>query len=85
MGLADFASSNSNGWPTGPVSIKKSKLGEFYSHIKLKNVSCEYDRIIRNRQPVSCNSRRFDKKNENGPVGHPLELRACKIGQSHYL
>ena len=30
VGLADFAGSNSNGWPTGPVSIKKSKLGELY-------------------------------------------------------
>ena len=29
-GLADFAGSKSNGWPTGPVSIKKSKLGELY-------------------------------------------------------
>ena len=28
MGLADFAGSNSNGWPTGPVSTKKSKAGE---------------------------------------------------------
>ena len=27
VGLADFAGSNSNGWPTGPISIKKSKLG----------------------------------------------------------
>ena len=30
MGLVDFAGSNSNGWPTDPISIKKSKLGEFY-------------------------------------------------------
>ena len=28
--LADFAGSNSNGWPTGPVSIEKSNLGEVY-------------------------------------------------------
>ena len=29
MGLADFAGANSNGWPTGPVSIKKkSKLSQ---------------------------------------------------------
>ena len=27
VALADFACSNSKGWPTGPVSIKKSKLG----------------------------------------------------------
>ena len=30
MRVADFAGSNSNGWPTGPVSIKKSKLEELY-------------------------------------------------------
>ena len=28
VGLADSAGSNSNGWPTGSGSIKKSKLGE---------------------------------------------------------
>ena len=36
------------------------------------------------RRPVSCNSPCFDKKIETGPVGYPLELRACKIGQSQY-
>ena len=30
VGLADFEGSNSNGWPTGPVLIKQSKLGEIY-------------------------------------------------------
>ena len=30
MGLADFAASKSNGWPTGSVSIKISKLGELH-------------------------------------------------------
>ena len=30
VGLANFVGSNSNGWPTGSVSIKKSKLGELY-------------------------------------------------------
>ena len=43
----------------------------------------ETGRIIRNRRPVSSNSPCFDKKIETGPVGHPLDLRACKIGQSH--
>ena len=28
--LADFTGSNSNGWPTGPVSINKTKLGELH-------------------------------------------------------
>ena len=27
VGLVDFAGSNSNGWPTSPVSIKKIKTG----------------------------------------------------------
>jgi len=30
VGLADFAASNANGWPTGSISIKKSNLGELY-------------------------------------------------------
>ena len=43
----------------------------------------ETGRIIRNRRPVSCNSPCFDQKIETGPVGHPLEIEACKIGQSY--
>ena len=43
--LVDFAGSNFDGWPTGPV--KKSKLDELY--------------LVRNRRPVSCNSPCFDK------------------------
>ena len=39
--------------------------------------------IIRIRWPVSCNSSCLDQQIELGPVGHRLELRACKIGQSH--
>ena len=42
-------------------------------------------RIIRNRRPVSCNSPCFDRKIETEPVGHPFELRACKICQSHQI
>ena len=30
VGFADFAGSNSNGWPIGPVSIKESKLVKLY-------------------------------------------------------
>ena len=30
VGSTDFVGSKSNGWPTGPVSIKKSKLGELH-------------------------------------------------------
>ena len=39
VGLADFAVSNSNGWPTGPVSIKKSRNWENYT---TKQAACKF-------------------------------------------
>ena len=30
MRSPEFAGLNANGWPAGPVSINKSKLGELY-------------------------------------------------------
>ena len=65
--LGGFAGSSSNGWPTGPVSVKKIEAGG----------------IGRNRRPESYNSPSFDQKLENGPTGHPLKLGACKVGLSH--
>ena len=43
VGLADFVCSNSNEWPTGPASMKKSKLGELF----------ETDGLFRAIHPVS--------------------------------
>ena len=52
VGLADFAGSNSNGWPIGPVSIKESKLVKLY----------DTGGLFRAIHPVSI------KKIETGPV-----------------
>ena len=63
VALADFACSNSNGWATGPVSIKISNLGQLD--------------IRWNFEPAkSANSTRFLSKrlSEFEPVGYPVEL-----------
>ena len=95
VGLADFAASNANGWPTGSISIKKSNLGELYETGGLFGaihpVSIKKSKLgiyetgglltgglFRSSQWVSI------KKIATGPVGHPMELRGCKMGPSHY-
>ena len=70
MGLADFADSNSNGWPTGPVSTKNRNWENYMKR--------ETSGLFRAVHPV------LIEKIETGPVGHRLQLRACKIDQSHY-
>ena len=62
MGLADFAGSNSNGWLTGPVSIKKWEQGELY----------ETGGLFRATHPVSI------KEIETEPVGHPWNFEPAK-------
>ena len=81
-------------WPIGQFSrgindggIDRLSRLEFQ---RMANWSCfdkknEAGRMIRNRRHVSCNSPCFDQKIETGPVGHPLELRSCKLGQSHEI
>ena len=67
MGLADFAGSNSNGWPTGPVSIKKNRnWGEIYE------TGHETGGLFRAIHPVSI------KKSKMGQLAVRWDLEPAK-------
>ena len=68
VGLADFAGSNSNGWTPGPVSAGFDKKNRNWENYMKQEAFLVQFTLFRSK---------------TGPVSHPLELRACEIGQSH--